>query len=63
MGLTALACRRRDAVGAAYVEAAIKISGKLGKDRAESLLRLHGIGDAVIGRVLAGQPRTVRRRD
>lgn len=62
MSVIAVTCRRRDIVGAAYVEAAIKISGKLGRDRAEILLRQHGVDDAVIGRVLAGAPDALRKR-
>jgi hypothetical protein len=56
-------CRRRDIVGAAYVEAAIKIAHKSGRERAEVFLRRQAVvSDEVVDRVLSSPPDALRKR-
>jgi len=45
-------CRRRNWVGAAVVEAAIKIHVLLGRERAEAMMVREGIPGDVIARIL-----------
>ena len=57
-----VACRRRNRVHDAIVEAALKIEQKLGPDTALALLRAEDVASEVAERVLAPGPRQVRKR-
>jgi len=54
------ACRRRNQLHDAIVEAAVKIERKLGRDWALALLRDEKVSDEVAARVLAEGPRLLR---
>jgi hypothetical protein len=56
-------CRRKNYVQAAYVEAAVHINQVFGSDRAYWILIRENVPQAVIGRVLRGEPGRVRRKD
>lgn len=58
-----MSCRRTRYVQAAYVEAAVHINRVYGSDRAYWILIREKIPQAVIERVLRGDPGTVRRKD
>jgi hypothetical protein len=57
------ACRRKNYVCAAYVEAAVHINKALGSDRAYWVLIRQGVPTHVIERILRGQEGRVRRKD
>jgi hypothetical protein len=56
------ACRRRNRVHDAIVEAALKIERKLGEERARELLKAEDVPDAVAARILAQGPRQIRAK-
>jgi hypothetical protein len=57
-----ISCRRLNYVGAAYVEAAIRIDAMFGSDRAYWILIRQGVPAAVVERVLKGAPRERRHK-
>jgi hypothetical protein len=57
-----VACRRKNRVQDAIVEAALKIERKLGKDMALALLRDEQVPEAVAARVISDGPRQLRTR-
>jgi predicted GNAT superfamily acetyltransferase len=63
MNLGYMSCRRTKYVQAAYVEAAVHINKVYGSDRAYWILIREKIPQAVIERVLRGDPGRVRRKD
>jgi hypothetical protein len=56
------ACRRKNLVHDAIVEAALKVERRLGAARALGLLRAEGVEPQVIERVLSERPRQIRKR-
>jgi hypothetical protein len=58
-----MSCRRTKYVQAAYVEAAVHINRVYGSDRAYWMLIREKVPQAVIERVLRGDPGCVRRKD
>jgi hypothetical protein len=58
-----MSCRRTKYVQAAYVEAAVHINRVYGSDRAYWMLIREKVPQAVIERVLRGDPECVRRKD
>lgn len=58
-----MACRRRNHVHDAIVEAALKIERKLGAATALTLLEQEQVPDSVVARVLAEGPRQLRVKE
>jgi hypothetical protein len=57
-----IACRRKNHIHDAIVEAALKVERKLGTDMALILLRNEEVPEAVAARVIAPGPRQLRAR-